>query len=229
MELQKKSVAQKWKWLSTSGWTAFTVLTWELLEELFENFIAYGLTALTSAMLLILATQSIKLGIKKLIRLLFPFIKQLTYKEGNDKMNMLKNYWTKVWGNKITGGMAGIGFAGISYFQTVLPFATANWWFALIVFVVFFNVGVFFGGETLKQIQERLAESTLTKEQNAIVKEAQKRYETKLKEASQSETQKIKAEEEAKAKEEREAKISLALAEIEQKEAQKLAEKQNKQ
>ena len=96
---------------------------------------------------------------------MMPFVKQLIYKEGDDKVKALKNYWAKVWGNKITGTSVGLGFAGISYFQTLVQFAHHCWWIALIVFVVFFNLGIFFGGETLNQIQERLASATLKKEE----------------------------------------------------------------
>lgn len=205
---------QKMKWWVNGGWTALTVFIWEILEEFLENFIAFGISAIFSTAFLLLATQGIKLTIKKGVKFLVPIVKRYTYKEGNDKVKFLKNYWTKVWGNKITGASAGIGFAGLSYFQTFIPFATHCWWIALIVFVVFFNLAVFFGGETLAQIQDRLAQATLKKEEQAIVKEAQKRLKQIEKKATQTETEKLKNDAKEKANAEKEARVQEAMAKL---------------
>ena len=183
-----------------SGLTFIVVFAMEMVEEGLENLIALGISTLFSTVLLVVFTQATKLGLKKLIKWTMPFVKKLIYKEGKDKMELLKKYWTKVWGNKITGTSVGLGFAGISYFQTLIPFAHQCWWIALIVFVVFYNLGIFFGGETLNQIQERLANAVLTKEQNSIMKEAKKKLAQQMKEATQSEAEKQKADAEAKAK-----------------------------
>lgn len=204
---------------ATGGWAVFTMFVWELIEEGLESLIAYALSSAVaffvvkaiSTLGIVLATQSIKVLIK---RFLYPCLKTLTYKEGNDKMNLLKKYWTKVWGNKITGATAGIGFAGLSYFQTIVPFAHHCWWIALIMFVVFYNIAIFFGGETLGQIQERLAQATLKKEEQAIIKEAKKKLAQLEKVASQTETEKAKAEADAKAKAEHDAKVQEAMAKI---------------
>ena len=215
--LPKQKNDHKIKWWSASGWTVLTVFVWEILEEMLENIIAFGISAIFSTIFLLLATQGIKLCIKKVIRFLVPIVKQYTYKEGNDKVKFLKNYWTKVWGNKITGTSVGIGFAGFSYFQTFMPVLTHNWWIALIVFVVFFNLAVFFGGETLNQIQERLTQSTLKKEEQAIIKEAQKRLKQIEKTATQTEAEKLKNEAKEKANAEKEARVQKAMAEIQAK------------
>lgn len=207
----------KWKWWSAGGWTFLTVFIWEILEEVLENIIAFGISALFSTIFLLLATQGIKLGIKKFIRFLMPIIKQYTYKEGNDKVKFLKNYWTKVWGNKITGTSVGIGFAGLSYFQTFIPVATHCMWIALAVFVVFYNLAVFFGGETLMQIQNRIAEATLKKDEQAIIKEAQKRLKQIEKTATQTEAEKLKNEAKEKANAEKEAKVQQAMAQLQAK------------
>lgn len=204
-----------------SGLTFIVVFIMEMVEEGLENLIALGISTLFSTVLLVVFTQVTKLGLKKLIKRMMPFVKQLIYKEGNDKMKLLKNYWTKVWGNKITGTSVGLGFAGISYFQTLIPFAHHCWWIALIVFVVFYNLGIFFGGETLNQIQERLAQATITKEQNSILREAKKKLAQLQKEESQSEAEKQKAEAQAKAKAERDAKIQQAMMQIQAEQVKK--------
>ena len=89
-------------------------------------------------------------------------------------MTGLKNYWTLAWNNKVTGTFAGVGFGVVSYFQTFWAFATANIWIAIAVGVVFYNLAIFFGGETLKQILARIEEKTKNKELKAQLKKVQK-------------------------------------------------------
>jgi hypothetical protein len=193
----------------------------EMIEEGLENLIALGISTLFSTVLLVCFTQLAKIGLKKLVKLIMPYVKTLIYREGDDKMKLLKKYWTLVWGNKITGTSVGLGFAGISFFQTLIPFAHHCYWFALIVFVVFYNLGIFFGGETLNQIQERLAQALLTKEQNSVVKEAKKRIAQEKKEATQSEAERQKADALAKAKAERDAKVRQAMMQIKAEQSKK--------
>ena len=210
------------KLVSGSGWSLFTMFVWELIEEGLENLIAIAISGVfalflvkaLSTLAIVFATQGTKILVKKLVLALVPIVKKFTYKEGNDKVKALKNYWTKVWGNKITGTSVGLGFAGVSYFQTLIPMAHHCWWVALITFVVFFNLGVFFGGETLNQIQERLASATLKKEEHEILKEAKKKLAQLEKEATQSEAERQKANAEAKAQAEREAKINQAIMKL---------------
>lgn len=202
-----------------SGWALFTMFIWELVEEGLENLIALAISSACAFFILkaistlgiVLTTQGIKVLIKSC---LVPYIKTLTYKEGDDKVKALKNYWAKVWGNKITGTSVGLGFAGVSYFQTLVPFAHHCWWIALIVFVVFFNLGIFFGGETLNQIQERLANATLKKEEKDILKEAKKKLAQLKKQETQSEAERLKAEAERKAKALRDAKVNEAMVKL---------------
>lgn len=212
-----------WKKLfSGSGWSLFTLFVWELIEEGLENLIALAISSVfalflvkaLSTLAIVSATQGTKLLIKKLVLLLVPIVKKFTYKEGKDKVKALKNYWTKVWGNKITGTSVGLGFAGISYFQTLMPFAHHCWWIALIVFAVFYNLGIFFGGETLNQIQERLASSVLRKEEKEIIKEAKKRLAQLEKSTTQSEAERQKAEADRRAKELRDAKVNQAMNQL---------------
>lgn len=232
MELKKNGQTLVNKLFSGSGWALVTVLVWELLEEALESLIALCISSVVafvflkalSTIAIVFATQLGKLGIKKVIALIFPFIKRLIKKEGNDKVELLKKYWTLAWNNRVTGTIPAVGFALLSFFQTFIPFATHCWWFALIVFVVIYNVAIFFGGETLTQIQERLAQVALKKEEQAIIKEAQKRIKQLAKDATkteQTEADKAKAEAEAKANAEKEARIKKAMADLEAKAREK--------
>lgn len=170
---QKKEGTRKFKWLLTSGGTAITVFSWELLEEALENVIALGISsviAVLSTFLLVFATQGIKLGIKKTIKIVFPIVKEKIYKEGDDKMKMLKNYWTKVWGNKITGTLSAVPFATVAYYAFDFANVAITALAVALAFIIAYNVAIFFGGETLAQIQDRIAKARLTKEEKANVK-----------------------------------------------------------
>lgn len=170
---RKKEGTRKFKWLLTSGGTAITVFSWELLEEALENVIALGISsviAVLSTFLLVFATQGIKLGIKKTIKIVFPIVKEKIYKEGDDKMKMLKNYWTKVWGNKITGTLSAVPFATVAYYAFDFANIAITALAVALAFIVAYNVAIFFGGETLAQIQDRIAKARLTKEEKANVK-----------------------------------------------------------
>lgn len=169
-----------WKKLMASGlWSMTTIFAWELVEEALENLIAYGISSVValfitkalSTLAIITATQGLKVGIKRFV---FPYIKTLIYKEGNDKMNLVKTYFTKAWGNKITGLFSGVTASLCAYWQPVFPVATGCWWIALLVGVVFFNLAIMFGGETVKQIIARFAEEHLTKEQKKELKKIEK-------------------------------------------------------
>lgn len=225
MRHQKEEKTFK-KLFDSSWWIFLTGFSWELVEELLEGLIAELLTNLIAVFivkaLLTFSVVASTIMLKKLLkRLLRPIIIKLTYREGNDKVKALQNYWTKVRGNKVTGLISGIGFAGISYFQTLVPYATNCWWIALIAFVVFFNIGIFFGGETLNQIQERLAQATLTKEENALIKEAQNKLKQLKKQAKQTEAEKAKEEADKKAKQERDSKVEAIMQRLIQEEKEK--------
>ena len=170
---QKKKGTRNFKWLLASGGTAITVFSWELLEEALENVIALGISsaiAVLSTFLLVFITQGVKVGVKKIVKFLFPIIKAKIYREGDDKMQMLKNYWTKVWGNKITGTLSAVPFATVAYYA----FDFANIWLTIlavvVAFILAYNIAIFFGGETLAQIQDRIAQVKLSKEEKKNVK-----------------------------------------------------------
>ena len=95
------------KLFAGSGWALFTMFVWELVEEGIENIIALVLssavalfvTKALSTLAIITATQGIKVAIK---RFLMPFVKTLTYKEGNDKVSKIKSFFIWLWCNKKT-------------------------------------------------------------------------------------------------------------------------------
>lgn len=189
---QKKERTHNLKWLFASGGTAITVFSWELLEEALENVIALGISsviAILSTFLLVFFTQGVKIGVKKIIKILFPIIKAKIYKEGDDKMTMLKNYWTRVIGNKLTGTFAAVPFAATVFFAFDFP----NIWLTVLAvavsFIVAYNIAIFFGGETLAQIQARIADAKLSKEEKKKVKD----IEAKAKELAKQ-TAKLNAE-----------------------------------
>ena len=170
----------KWweKLLSKGLWAVTAMFAWELVEEGLENLIAFGISSFVaifitkalSALAIITATQGIKIGVKRLARVIYPYIKTLIYKEGNDKMKLVNTYFTKAWGNKLTGLFSAIPASLCAYWQTIVPFATGCWWIALLVGIVAFNVAIFYGGETVKQITARFAEKHLSDEKKKELK-----------------------------------------------------------
>lgn len=191
------------KIIATGWWSVLTMFAWELVEEALENLIAYGISSVValfitkalSTLAIITATQGLKIGVKRLARFMQPYIKTLIYKEGNDKMNLVKTYFTKAWGNKITGLFSGVTASLCAYWQPVFPVATGCWWIALLVGIVFFNLAIMFGGETVKQIIARFAEEHLTKEQKKELKKIEhaerivKEYEESVKILAQKQNQ----------------------------------------
>jgi len=162
---------QKLKHILMKALAPFIYLfAWEMFEELIEEGIAFGITTLIaktiSIVFVVTFTQGLKVAIKRLI-------KTLTYKEGNDKMKLLKNYFTIMWGNKITGTMSGILGAGLVYFQATLPQYAGIIWIAAIAFVVCYNIAAFTGGEYFYQILDRIAKANLKKEEYAKIKAAE--------------------------------------------------------
>lgn len=187
--------------------TAFTFLTlfvWELLEEALEELIATGITTLLtkaiSTIFVVSLTQAVKVVIKRLI-------KAMTYKEGDDKMKVIKNIFTFLWGNKLTTGLVGLSaYAGYLTFE--MAFFTLMWAnvaLAIVIGFMFSIVAVRVGGENLKQIIERLTDKKLTKEQKNEAKRKAKEIEEKAKKVEEiylklQEEEKIKRELELKAK-----------------------------
>lgn len=202
---------------SGSGWALLTMFVWELVEEGLENLIAYTISSVAilftvkvlSTFGIILATQGIKVLIK---RLCVPIVKRITYKEGNDKMTKLKNFFVWLFANKksILGvassaviTLSGTGVIDVS----VLPeLIIGNINITPIIYygllAVLAIVGICGKGfEKIKTYFDRIAEEKAIKADKAIIKEANKELKAEAKKANQTQAQ----QEKAKAKEEAEA------------------------
>lgn len=236
------------KLFSGSGWALFTMFVWEMVEEALEGLIAYCLssavaifvTKALSTLFIITATQGVKVSIK---RFLIPFFKNLTYKEGHDKMSKVKSFFTWIWCNKKTLiGTASVAVTGLSGAGVI----DANALPALVVggfnvtpfiyygcLAVLALLGVF--GVGIEKIEEFFKRVGLIKEQKAevkIVKEAKKQLKAEQKQANQTQAQKEKedakklAEEQAKA--EKDKADAEHKAKVEQAKAKLIAEQQAK-
>lgn len=233
---------------SGSGWALFTMFVWELCEEGLENLLAYALssavalfiTKALSTLAIITATQGIKVSIK---RFLVPFIKTLTYKEGNDKMSKIKKFFTWIWCNKktLTGTAASavIALSGTEVINTnSLPALNIDginitpiiYYFLLAVLALVGVTGK--GFENIKTFFERVGLIKAEKEQKAIMKETKKELAAEEVKANQTQAEQeqveAKANAEAKAKAEQEQAEAEHRAKIEAAKAQIIAEMSTK-
>ena len=229
------------------GWAGFSVITWEVVEELLEEAIAYFLSSAFALFItktittigIVFAT----IGLKKLLfRLCKPIIKSITYKEGNDKMTKIKKFFTWIFANKKTligtlsaslMTLSGTGVIDVSALPDLtikgFNFTPVIYYGVLVVLALF---GVF--GKGLEKIEEFFARMKVVKaekEQNAIVKQAEKELKAEQKKANQTQAQQEKnqAKEDAinKAKAEKEkadaeyrAKVEKAKAELKAKQSE---------
>lgn len=230
---------------SGSWWALFTMFIWELVEEVVENIIAFCISEVIalfvvkalSTLAVIGATQGIKVCIK---RFLVPFVKTLTYKEGQDKMSKIKKFFTWLWANKKTLlGTASTAVLTLSATDVIpannLPAIAVSGCnitpivyyacLALISLLGVFGVGI----EKIEDFFQRIGAIKAKKEEKAILKEAKKEIiEAEKKEnQSQVEKEKAKAKEEAerKAKEEKEKAENEHRQKVEQAKAKLQAEK----
>ena len=231
--------------LSTGGWAVFSMFVWELVEEAVENLIAYALssavalfvTKAISALVIITATQGIKVSIK---RFLIPFFKKLIYKEGNDKVEKIKKFFSWVNANKGTiGGVAvgaltavsGVGLVDVSAFPALIIGG-----FNITPILYYTILGVLtilcsFFPETVEQFKARLEKIKAEKEKKANIKIAEKEIANEEKLANQTQAQQEKAQ--AKAQAEADAKAKKEKAEQEKRakidaiKAQLIANKQS--
>ena len=170
-----------YKTIINSGlWTVFIMFVWELVEEGLENLLAYALssaiaifaTKVLSTLVIITATQGIKVAIKTF---LFPIVKKLTYKKGGDKIMWFKNIFKFLWANKFTilemliGGVA--GYFG-AYYLTITYLVVPVWAIYTIsggVASVTAVLAIHLGGETIANYAKRIAVAKLPKEQQEAI------------------------------------------------------------
>ena len=212
----------------------FLYLAIELVEEFLEEMISWGISSLLvkgiSTLFIVSLTQGVKVLIKRIV-------KQITYKEGNDKVEKLKKVWNWFKANKCTilgvATGAGVAVSGTVVDVNGLPalyIGTFNltpvlYWVIMGVLVI---VASFFP-ETYEKWKTRVDAQKAEKEQKALVKEAEKELanEEKVANQTQAEQEKAKAKEEADklAKQEKEKADAEHKAKVEAIKAQLKAEK----
>ena len=218
----------------------FYCLAVELVEELLEELIAWGITnCLTwvitralSAIIVVSLTQAVKIVIKKII-------KSITYKEGNDKVSKLKEFFKWIWANKCTiggvalGGLTVVSGAGVIDVNSFPELLIGG--FNITPLLYYGVIGILtiictFFPETWEKFVARINARKSEKEAKAIEKEAAKEIaaEEKLANQTQAEAEKaqLKAEEEKKAQEEKEKAEALHRAKVDAAKAKMLADKQ---
>lgn len=208
------------KLVNTSLLAFFSLMLSELVEEVLEDSIAFGITWLfakaVSSLGIVFLVQFIKICGKKMI-------KKVTYKEGNDKMakikNLLKNIANGIWANKfsllgtISAILVTLGGTGLIDTNTLPEIALGGANITPIIYYVLLGIlsalGISKKGwETISEYFNRIAKEKALKEEQALYKEAAKEiaHEEKLNNQTVTEQEKTKAKEEAilKAKEEKE-------------------------
>lgn len=231
--------------LSTSGWTIFSMFVWELVEEMLENLIAYALssavaifvTKALSTLAIISATQGIKVCVKKFV---FPYFKRLIYKEGNDKVKKVKEFLSWLKANKGTlggiacGALTVVSGAGLVDVNTFPALVVGGFNITPVLYYVVLGIMTIvcsFFPETIAQYKARVEAKKAEKEKKSYTKIAKKELANEQKLANQTQAQQekaqLKAEAEAKAKAEKEEAEKLKRAKIEEAKAKLIIEKQS--
>lgn len=186
----------------------FTYFAIELVEEFLEDLIVFEISNLILKFLSTFVVVSLSTGTKMTIKAL---VKQVTYKEGYDKVDKIKLFFSWLNANKCTIGsivlaplmvLSGSGVIDVaslpeltigSFNVTPLLYYT--------VLGIGFVVCAFFP-EKIEEYKKRIEEANAKKEQASIEKEAKKelKAEEKLANQTQAEQEKAKAKEELNAK-----------------------------
>lgn len=194
----------------------FTMFVWEMVEEALEGLIAYALSSMVaifvtkvlSTFAIVSATQGIKVTIK---RFLVPFFKQLTYREGHDKMSKVKKFFTWVWCNKKTllgtasTAVMGLSGTGVIDVNSILPLYIGSFNVTPVIYyaclAVLALLGVFgVGIEKIEEFFERIGLIKKAKEEKQILKEAKKELKAEQKQDDTKKQEEEKAQAEHKAK-----------------------------
>ena len=194
----------------------FTMFVWEMVEEALEGLIAYALssvvaifvTKVLSTFAIVSATQGIKVTIK---RFLVPFFKQLTYREGHDKMSKVKKFFTWLWCNKKTllgtasTAVMGLSGTGVIDVNSIMPLYIGSFNVTPVIYyaclAVLALLGVFgVGIEKIEEFFERIGLIKKEKEEKQILKEAKKELKAEQKQDDTKKQEEEKAQAEHKAK-----------------------------
>lgn len=104
------------------------MLTYELVEEFLESAISWVITTAVakalSFMLVVFATQSIKVGAKSIAKVLYPVIKQIIYKDGDDKVKAIRRFFANIkanWKNYL-GIVSAVATGAIPFVQKFMDF-----------------------------------------------------------------------------------------------------------
>lgn len=223
------------------------MILWDFGEELLEEGIAY-LLGKTFAILITRAISTViivfsTIWLKRVIfRLVKPMIKKITYKEGNDKMNKLKKFGTWLFANKktligtVSASLMTLGGTGVIDVSALPDLTIRGFNITPVIYygvlAILALVGVFGKGfEKIEEFFARMKVIDAQKDQNAIVKQAEKELKAEQKNANrtQAENEKIQAKkdaeekakaEKAKADAEYRAKVEKAKAELKAKSEQ---------
>lgn len=200
--------------------TFCSYLAIELVEEIIEEIITFEISSLIlkafATIGVVLTTTTGKVMIKTLVR-------KITYKEGNDKVEKLKQLFKWIYSNKktISGYITSIGSAvvaslggtGVIDVNQIAPLMIGGFNITPILFyavlLVVSLIGVSGKGfETVKQFFARKSEEKAEKAEKLAEKTAEKELKNEEKAKNQTEAQKVKEAEkqaiEQKQKEEKE-------------------------
>lgn len=244
--MEKKQPLWK-KLFSGSGWTLFTVFIWEMMEELLEEAIAFGITSfITKALSTLVVIGITQITKRALMRICKPIVKSFTYKEGNDKMSKIKKFFSWIgtgfkWINANKKSLTGIASGAVMTLSgagvidvNALPELPINgfnitpilYYGVLLILALIGISGK--GFESIKAYAERIAKEKAEKQEKAIIKEAKAELKAEQKLANQTQAQQEKAnakkEAEDKAKAEKEKADAEHKALVEKAKAQILAE-----
>lgn len=267
MSKEKQKPTIKSSLLNGTFLALVTMFAWEMVEEGLETLLAYAIsgafavfiTKALSTLAIVSATQGIKLVI---LRFLFPLVKTIIYKEGNDKMNGFLSFLKKgvswLYANKCTllgaltaivVGLSGSGVIDVNSLPAIdvvtqdaievvvqqedvlateivyeedgvtikhnigdiiVPAGTIlvegqdavkeN----ITPYIYYTLLGIFgilasFFPESIGDFKKRVAEAQLKKEENKIIKEAQKELKAEEQKLNQTQAEQEKADKKAEA------------------------------
>lgn len=211
----------------------------DLVEELLEEFFAFGITWIFTKALSTFAVVLITTFGKTMIK---DVVKRITYKEGNDKMKALHNFWTWLKGNYLpilgtaSAAVTALGGTGVIDVTTLPVLDIAGFNITPIAYYIIFGVlsilgisktgwqkvAVYLENANIKKIahENKLAYKTAKKRIKTEEKEAKLSQAAQDKKTAKEEAEKIKQEEKKKADDAFEAKVQAQIAEIKKAQAE---------